>query len=304
MIDWIELEIVHMMVFYLLSIFFLVLAVVIGLKENNLNKNPKRPNKCYLKMRQESDQYYNEIVRGLTRFEHLRILISESIRSEVAGNILQTEEETEVNIRKKILLEEECGSMFLHMVKRFPEISWKNKQKRRIKLAVLFEANRRFIKHPFDLRGLRQAKVFQNILNVYLRKAETSTNEQNSNGSLCISKVARIFNPSRRFVSTLGVAIIAAITVGVNIFDFFTDFKVIEIFWEITNKAEDFKNGTKVLWIIPALYSGPSFFMSGVFCLSVFISLFHIRSIFYYLQVSLHMESSFLKMKSLLLRFL
>ena len=236
-------------------------------------------------MRQESANICNQMVRGLSRFEHLQILISESIKSKIAGNVLQTEQEAEVNKTKKHLLEEECGNMFLEMIQRFPDISWQNKQKKRIKLAILFEANRRFIEHPFDLRGLRHAKVFQDTLNAYLAKVDNPKKEKKSSSSSCLGKMARIINPTRRFVCCVAVAIVATATVGVNLFDYFTDYKVIEIFWEITNKAQDFRNGSRVLLIIPALYSGPSFFMSGVFGLSVFVALFHVRTIFYYVQV-------------------
>ena len=249
----------------------------VALKERTAIKKCRKPNHIYLKMRQESSNILNQMVRGLSRFEHLQILISESIKSKIAGNVLQTEQEAEVNNTKKHLLEEECGNMFLEMIKRFPDISWQNKQKKRIRLAILFEANRRFIEHPFDLRGLRHAKVFQNTLNAYLAKVENPKKEKKS--SSCLGNMARIINPTRRFVCCVVVAIVATATVGVNLFDYFTDYKVIEIFWEITNKAQDFRNESRVLLIIPA-----SFFMSGVFG---FVALFHVRTIFYYVQVNL-----------------
>ena len=281
----VELEIVHTIVFFVLSILFLVCAIVIALKERSVNKKRLKPNHVYLKMRHESANYFNEMVRGLSRFEHLQILISESITTELVGNIVQTDQEAKVNKTKRCLLEEDCGNVFLEIIKRFADISWQKRQQARIKKAILFEANRRFIEHPYDLRGLRHAKIFQDTLNEFLTKTENPKEEKESLSFTCLGKITRIFNPTRILVSCTLVVIVVTATIGVNLFDYFTDYTVIQIFWKIANTAKDFRNGTRELLIIPLLYSGPSFFLICVFSLSVFISMFHVRTIFYFLQV-------------------
>eukprot|EP00091_Calanus_sinicus_P014871 TRINITY_DN32605_c0_g1_i1.p1 TRINITY_DN32605_c0_g1~~TRINITY_DN32605_c0_g1_i1.p1 ORF type:complete len:119 (+),score=17.89 TRINITY_DN32605_c0_g1_i1:31-357(+) len=70
------------------------------------------------------------------------------------------------------LIRDEVGDVFQHLRKSFIDISWKEREKSRMRKAIVFEANRRLIEHPSDLCGLRHARYFAESLYDYLRKEE------------------------------------------------------------------------------------------------------------------------------------
>ena len=75
-------------------------------------------------------------------------------------------EKTKNNINKQI------GKKFQNSKKHFIDISWIEREKLRIRKAIIFEANRRFIQHPYDLRGLRHARHFAQFFQKYLNRIE------------------------------------------------------------------------------------------------------------------------------------
>ena len=168
----IELEKVHIVVFYALSILFIVCGIIANRRQKNTEEYPKQPSLTYLKMRFETSKYFAKQTGESSTFDNLRLLISSAIVQKLDMQVIQSDKENKITDNSMGLIREEVGKVFQHIRKSFTDISWKEREKSRIRKAIIFEANRRFIEHPSDLRGLRHARYFKECLYDYLRKEE------------------------------------------------------------------------------------------------------------------------------------
>ena len=76
----IQIEKLHIIVFYVLSCFFLMAAILVKWKQKNSKTYPKHPSLSYLKMRYEASKYFDEKTDQdceTSRFKSLEMLIRE-----------------------------------------------------------------------------------------------------------------------------------------------------------------------------------------------------------------------------------
>ena len=75
----IELEKVHIVVFYALSFLFIVCGIIANRRQEKKQEYPKQPSLTYLKMRFETSKYFAKQTGESSTFDNLKLLISSAI---------------------------------------------------------------------------------------------------------------------------------------------------------------------------------------------------------------------------------
>ena len=221
---------------------------------------------------------------------------SGAIITELEMRIISSNNEAETITENEKILREEVGKFFQEIRQKFADISWIEKEKVKIRKAILFEANQRFIEHPYDLRGLRHARYFQDCLYGYLDRIEKPRSEQCWHHKISLlffclklKDIGRKYSPTKRSVSYARAGLlILTLTILVAAYDYFTDFVVLEVFWNIGKMSPELQDAvddfSKLIFLI---FQGPAVFLSMIFFFSLFFVLCQIPSIWYQYQVTL-----------------
>ena len=171
------------------SIFFFILALMLWVKKRrrlNALTNHK-PCITYLRMRLETaklfDSKENFSSSAPTTFDaltlqiryalHLSCIIKSLTFCFIHSGLIKEELELGflASVREKHwFLEKEIGLIFKTLEEKFD--STENRQSK-LRKAMVFEANDRLMRHPYDIIGLRRLKLFENSLKNYLENEDT-----------------------------------------------------------------------------------------------------------------------------------
>jgi hypothetical protein len=186
------------------------------------------------------------------------------------------------------------GQIFKELEERFKEDT--DDVQFKLKNALIFEANVRLMKHPYDLIGLRRLKLFEDSLKNYLKYKGKGDPNDTCQESL-MEKMSQCFNLNGRkqriFKVFKIVAVVALVTLIVNVNDYFQDIRVICTFWLIGYNGHtlDDKNTNEFQAILLLKFYPPAMFLTVVTIFSTFQIVFHLPSLWYRFKVSMQMES-------------
>eukprot|EP00092_Neocalanus_flemingeri_P013387 GFUD01014431.1.p1 GENE.GFUD01014431.1~~GFUD01014431.1.p1 ORF type:complete len:706 (+),score=95.53 GFUD01014431.1:848-2965(+) len=204
-------------------------------------------------------------------------------------------------MEKRNILREEVGKVFQGIRQQFVDTSWIEREKIKIRKAIIFEVNKRFIQHPFDLRGLRHARFFQECLYDYLDRIENPRRGESwyhKISSMFISPklkdLGRRLSPTKRFLSFAKVVfLILTTTILVAGFDYYTDFVVLKIFWNIGKMTlENYETMDDFSKFIVDMFQGSATILLMIFFFSLIFVFFQAPSIWYQYQVKTAMCKS------------
>ena len=168
----------------------------------------------------------------------------------------------------------------------------------KLRKAMIFEANLRLMKHPYDLVGRRRLKLFEESLKNYLKVGDHTPQKMTKSDNLK-QKIANFLNPNEHTVEVLKVSkvvsVVTLITLLVNVNDYIQDIKVIDIFWHIGYEGYllEQKNSTDYMYteILLLKFYPPAMFLSVVMIFSFIQVMFHIPSLWFRYRVSMQMEN-------------
>ena len=215
------------------------------------------------------------------------------IITELETKTIKSKNETEMVMENRSLLRKEIGKVFQEIRQKFGDISWIEREKGKIRKAILFEANKRFIDHPYDLRGLRHAKYFQESLYDYLDGLEHLRGDKcwhhenfTMSAFLKLKDFGRRHSPTRKSLSYAKVVLgILTMTILVAAYDYSTDFVVLKVFRNLGKMLpscqDDFSK------IILFKFQGPSVFLGVIFIFSLIFVPFQVPSIWYQYKVTI-----------------
>ena len=155
------------------------------------------------------------------------------IKDKLDGGFLADVQEDRKNHQN---FEKKVGVIFDELEEKFQEET--NDRQTKLKNALLFEANIRLMKHPYDLIGLRRFKLFEDSLKNYINKEENWEQKKTFGDSLK-EKITQCLDLNdngmkfRLFKVLKIIAGVALVTLLVNVNDYYQDFNVIWTFWRI-----------------------------------------------------------------------
>ena len=200
----------------------------------------------------------------------------------------------EENNEKRFQFEKILGKIYRELNRKFLEEICEKETK--LRKALLFEANIRLMKHPYDLIGRRRLKLFEESLKNYLRVGDHKPQKMTQAENLK-KKIFDILNPNENVVDFLKVfkvvSIVALITLLVHLHDYIQDFKIVTTFWSIGYKGYSMKNPMKYVFLKVLLleFYPPAMFLSIVMMFSLIQTILHIPSVRSRYRVSMHMEN-------------
>ena len=221
-------------------------------------------------------------------------IFSEIIKSALNGGFLAY---ANMNRMHHHDFEKKIGQIFKDLEDKFEEET----DDRRVKLrnAMVFEANIRLMRHPYDLIGTRRFKLFEDSLKNFLTNEGRDEPIETWHHNLK-EKMSRCFKLNdggtkyRIFKVMKIVTVVALVTLVVNGNDYMQDIKVIETFWRIAYKGHTLEeeNTNKYQAILLLKFYPPAMFLSVVSIFSMVQIIFHLPSLWYRFKVSMQMESA------------
>ena len=159
------------------------------------------------------------------------VICSEIIRNGLDSRSLANIEEN-VNICFKF--EKKMGEIYKELNRKFIEEIYDRQTK--LSNALIFEANLRLMKHPYDLVGCRRLKLFEESLQNYLKVGDHMPQEMTRIDNIK-QEIFKYLNPSEHvleiFKALKVITVVALVALIVNINDYIQDFRVIMTFWHI-----------------------------------------------------------------------
>ena len=186
------------------------------------------------------------------------------------------------------------GKVYKKINRKFHEDIYEKETK--LQKALLFEANIRLMKHPYDILGRRRLKLFEESLKNYLRKSNHKPKEMTQADNLK-KKIINIFNLNEKVVEILKilkvVSVVTLITLLVHLYDYIQDFKVVTTFWSIGYMGYSMDNSMGYAYLKALLleFYPPAMFLSIVMIFSLIQTVLHIPSIRSRYRVSMQMEN-------------
>ena len=135
-----------------------------------------------------------------------------------------------------------------------------------LKKAMIFEANYRLVRHPYDLIGIRRQKYFEDALEESL-KVENCQRIVGGTGYLKqrLNDCIRSVKTNQILIALKILTTIVVITTAVTVNDYYQDYQVINLFRECGDKLEEgvgkfesftgFKSSSRILLIVMIISS-------------------------------------------------
>ena len=239
------------------------------------------------------------------------VICSEIIRNGLDSRSLANIEE---NVRICFRFEKKMGEIYKELNRKFIEEIYDRQTK--LSNALIFEANLRLMKHPYDLVGCRRLKLFEESLQNYLKVGDHMPQEMTRIDNIK-QEIFKYLNPSEHvleiFKALKVITVVALVALIVNINDYIQDLRVIMTFWHIgyngyllqQRNSTNYSLGDGYLlqqsnstnYSLGALgdlllkFYPPAMFMTVVMMFSLIITIVHIPSLWYRYRVSMQMEN-------------
>ena len=107
----------------------------------------------------------------------------------------------------------------------------------KLRKALIFEANERLVKHPYDLIGIRRQKLFEDSLNDCLKDENIDTGVTKTENIKCWLHhwLNPLGEPNQVLITLKIVASIIVVTLAITVNDYIQDTKVIKLLWNSAN---------------------------------------------------------------------